>query len=316
MNRLPMNRLLLAVLIPGLLVACNQATEPTAATDGETAAADAAPAAESASDPAADPAANPAATLQAAIAGDWRDPENVLRDKYRHPLETLQFFGLQPEQTVVEITPGGGWYAEILAPYLREDGQYIAAVVDPMALPEGGGRDYQAKSKTGLESMFTSLPAQYDRARVVAFDPADPVFGEPASADLVVTFRNVHNWRMADQAQGYFEGFYEVLKPGGTLGVVEHRADGAVADDDKSGYVGQDQVIALAEDAGFDLVEKSEINANPLDTKDHPNGVWTLPPANNHEAADDAKYQAIGESDRMTLRFRKPEQNDATPPSM
>ena len=124
--------------------------------------------------------------------------------------------------------------------------------------------------------------------------------------DTVLTFRNVHNWRMGGQAEGMFKGFYEVLKPGGVLGVVEHRAKADVPVEDKSGYVGEAQVIAMAEAAGFKLEAKSEVNANPLDTKDHPNGVWTLPPSNNHDAADAAKYKAIGESDRMTLRFVKP----------
>ena len=269
-------------------------------------------AAPAAAEPAAVPAAEasaPAATdaaLDAAIAGAWRDPANIARDAYRHPGQTLAFFGIAPDQTVVEITPGGGWYAEILAPYLKEHGHYVAAVVDPMAVPEGRGRDYQQKSKDGLEKKFAEAPAQFERATVVTYDPTAPVLGEPGSADLVVTFRNVHNWRGDGQAEGMFKGFYEALKPGGTLGVVEHRASGDVADDDQSGYVGQDQVIALATAAGFELAATSEVNANPLDTKDHPNGVWTLPPVNRHDAADAAKYQAIGESDRMTLRFRKP----------
>ena len=155
--------------------------------------------------------------------------------------------------------------------------------------------------------MFASAPAQFDRATVVGYDPAAPAFGEPGSADLVVTFRNVHNWRGSGQAQGMFEGFFKVLRPGGVLGVVEHRAAAAVADDDRSGYVGQDQVIAMAEAAGFRLDATSEANANPADTRDHPNGVWTLLPSARHDAADAEKYRAIGESDRMTLRFRKPE---------
>ncbi|MFC3716148.1 class I SAM-dependent methyltransferase [Luteimonas soli] len=252
------------------------------------------------------PAQAEADALQQAIAGDWRDPANVARDRYRHPAQTLAFFGLEPGQTVVEITPGGGWYAEILAPLLRDNGHYVAAVVDPMAMEEGGGRDYQQRSKTRLEEKFAAAPAQFDQAQVVAYDPAAPVFGAPGSADVVVTFRNVHNWRSNGQAEGMFRGFFDVLKPGGVLGVVEHRAEGDVADDDKSGYVGQQQVIAMAEAAGFTLDATSEANANPKDTKDHPNGVWTLPPSNNHDDADDAKYQAIGESDRMTLRFVKP----------
>jgi predicted methyltransferase len=263
--------------------------------------------------PASDDAAAAAPTadantdaLRQAVAGDWRDPANVARDRYRHPVETLAFFGVQPGQTVVEITPGGGWYAEILAPLLREDGHYVAAVVDPMAIEAGGGRDYQQKAKSRLEAKFAAAPAQFDRARVVAYDPAAPAFGAPGSADVVLTFRNVHNWRSAGQAEGMFRGFFAVLRPGGVLGVVEHRANGDVGDGDKSGYVGLDQVVALAEAAGFRLEAKSEVNANPKDTKDYPGGVWTLPPGNRHDDADDAKYQAIGESDRMTLRFVKP----------
>ena len=253
-------------------------------------------------------ATSEASSLDSVVQGSWRDPANVARDVYRHPQQTLAFFGIAPTQTVIEITPGGGWYAEILAPYLRDNGHYIAAVVDPAAVAEGKGRDYQQKNKTTLESKFAAMPAQYGKAQVVGYDPKAPVFGPADSADLVLTFRNVHNWRMASQAEGMFKGFFAVLKPGGTLGVAEHRAKADVPADDKSGYVGEAQVIAMAEAAGFKLVEKSEVNANPRDTKDHPNGVWTLPPGNNHDAVDDAKYKAIGESDRMTLRFVKPAQ--------
>ncbi len=251
-------------------------------------------------------AADASVQLQAAVAGGWRNAANAARDPYRHPLQTLEFFGVQPQQTVIEITPGGGWYAEILAPYLRGHGRYVAAVVDPQALPAGGGRDYQQRARDGLEKKFAAAPAQFDQATVVAYDPSAPSLGASGSADLVLTFRNVHNWRSSGQAQGMFRAFFDVLKPGGVLGVVEHRAHGDVDESDKSGYVGQAQVIAMAETAGFVLDGSSEVNANPRDTKDHPNGVWTLPPSNNHDAADDAKYKAIGESDRMTLRFVKP----------
>lgn len=245
------------------------------------------------------------ASLDAAVAGSWRDPANVARDKFRHPAQTLAFFGVKPTDTVIEITPGGGWYAEILAPYLHDHGHYIAAVVDPAAVKESA-RDYYRKGKSGLEAKFAAAPPQYDRAQVVTYDPKAPVFGAPDSADFVLTFRNVHNWRAAGEAEGMFKGFYAVLKPGGTLGVVEHRAAADVGDDDRSGYVGQAQVVAMAEAAGFRLDGKSEINANPKDDRQHPNGVWTLPPSNRHDDADDARYQAIGESDRMTLRFVKP----------
>ena len=248
---------------------------------------------------------NPA--LATALKGAWRSPANVARDAYRHPAQTLSFFEVTPGESVIEITPGGGWYSEILAPYLRDNGQYIAAVVDPAAVAEGRGRDYQQKSKSSLEAKFDAGPAQYGKAKVVGYDPKAPVFGAANSVDTVLTFRNVHNWRSSGQAEGMFKGFYEVLKPGGVLGVVEHRAKADVPAADKSGYVGQAQVIALAEAAGFKLAGESEVNANPLDTKDHPNGVWMLPPSNSHEAVDAAKYKAIGESDRMTLRFVKPE---------
>ncbi len=251
-------------------------------------------------------AADAAASLERAIKGDWRTPANVARDSYRHPAETLEFFGLNPDQTVIEITPGGGWYSEILAPFLRDHGVYVAAIVDPAAVAEGSGRDYQQRSRDGLEKKFAASPALYDKAKVVAYSPAAPVFGAPGSADRVLTFRNVHNWRSAGQAEGMFKGFFDVLKPGGVLGVVEHRARRDVPADDNSGYVGEAQVIALAEAAGFRLDGKSEVNANPRDTKDHPNGVWTLPPSNNHDPEDAARYKAIGESDRMTLRFVKP----------
>ncbi|AKS14701.1 class I SAM-dependent methyltransferase [Xanthomonas campestris pv. campestris] len=247
----------------------------------------------------------PDAALQAAIDGTWRDRVYVQRDVYRHPGQTLAFFGIKPTQTVIEITPGGGWYSEILAPYLREKGKYVGAVVDPAAVPEGRSRDYAQRARDGLEKKFTAKPDIYGKPTLVAYNPTAPSFGADNSADLVLTFRNVHNWRMAGQAESMFKSFYKVLKPGGVLGVVEHRAKTDVPADDNSGYVGQAQVIAMAEAAGFTLAGKSELNANPRDTKDYPGGVWTLPPSNSHDAADAAKYKAIGESDRMTLKFVK-----------
>ncbi len=300
-----MRQVLTACALAAALAAC----APTTSAGDAAAAADspAAPQAANADAPqaAAAPRAADTDALQQAVAGSWRDPANVARDRYRHPAETLAFFGVRPGQTVVEITPGGGWYAEILAPLLRGNGRYVAAVVDPGAV-DPDDRAYQQKSKSQLEAKFAAAPAQYDQAQVVAYDPKAPVFGAPGSADVVLTFRNVHNWRSAGQAEGMFRGFFAVLKPGGVLGVAEHRAKGDVGADDESGYVGQQQVIALAEAAGFRLDGQSEVNANPKDTKDYPGGVWTLPPTNRHDAADDAKYQAIGESDRMTLRFVKP----------
>ena len=295
-----MRPVLLTALLPLALAACAPTADETADT-----AATAAPV--EASDPAAAPvqdAGDPSA-FDSVLAGDWRPPAFVQRDRYRNPAETLSFFGLEPNHTVIEITPGGGWYAEILAPYVRENGQYVAAVVDPEALPEDR-RDYPTRSLATLEALFAAHPEQFDRAQVVRYDPAAPGFGEPGSADMVVTFRNVHNWLGSGQAEGMFQGFYEVLKPGGVLGVVDHRAVDGSAEYDKSGYVGQDRMIALAEGAGFQLDASSEINSNPADTRDHPNGVWTLPPTNNHDEADADRYAGIGESDRMTLRFVKP----------
>jgi predicted methyltransferase len=289
-----MNRLLLATLVPVLLAAC-ASTQDTSSNMSAAAEANAATSA-----PAVD-----AAALDAAISGDWRSADNRARDAYRHPRETLQFFGVEPDDTVIEITPGGGWYSEILAPYLAR-GQYVAAVIDPASQDNDKARAYYTKAHDGLKAKFAGDAARFGSATTVAFDPKQPSFGAPGSADVALTFRNVHNWRMDGNAEAMFKGFFEVLKSGGTLGVVEHRAKTDVPADDKSGYVGQAQVIALAQAAGFELAAQSEVNANPRDTKNHPNGVWTLPPAKRHDAADAAKYMAIGESDRMTLRFRKP----------
>lgn len=290
-------RLLLATAIAALLAGCGQGgTSPQAE-------APATPAAETVT-----PAA-PAQTLtplQTAIAGSWRSEANVARDAWRHPEQTLQFFGIQPNMRVIEITPGGGWYTEILAPWLAAEGQFVGALIDPGSSTSESARNYYSDSNQKLRDKLAAEPDQYGKAELVEFSLADPHFGEPQSADAVLTFRNVHNWINAGAAPSMFKGFFEVLKPGGVLGLVEHRANGDVPEGDRSGYMSEQQVVAMATAAGFVLEEKSEINANPADTKDHPNGVWTLPPGNRHEAEDDAKYQAIGESDRMTLRFRKP----------
>ncbi len=243
------------------------------------------------------------AALSAAIAGNWRDAKNTARDVYRHPRETLTFFGVKSNQTVVEITPGAGWYSEILAPYLQAKGQYVAALAKASDPNSYGGRNNKA-----LNDKFAADKTRYGKVKIVEFDPKAPSFGAPGSVDTVLTFRNVHNWVDAGTAESYFKAFYSALKPGGTLGVADHRAKpGTDLEKMKeSGYLTEALVIKLATDAGFKLDAKSEVNANPKDTADHPNGVWTLPPTNRHDAADDAKYKAIGESDRMTLRFVKP----------
>lgn len=242
-----------------------------------------------------------AAQLDRAMAGDWRPAAERARDKYRHPKATLQFFGIQPDQTVIEITPGAGWYSAILAPLLRDNGHYIAAV-------KASNGDEAQRNQAALRARFAANPAAYDQARIVSFDPHTPVFGPAGSADMVLTFRNVHNWTMADTAPAMFRAFFTVLRPGGILGVVDHRAaDDASLDEIKgSGYLPTRYVVKLATDAGFKLEDESEVNANPQDTKDYPKGVWTLPPTLALGQQDRAKYLAIGESDRMTLRFVKP----------
>ena len=237
------------------------------------------------------------------LGGNWRVPQNAARDQYRHPEQTLTFFGLRPDQTVIEITPGNGWYSELLAPLLKDKGHYVAAIVDPAI------SDYAKKSADSLKQKYAADPAHYGKVEVVAYSPQAPVFGKPGSADTVLTFRNVHNWVDAGNEAATFKAFYEVLKPGGTLGVVDHRAKpGTTAkDNEKNGYLPTDYVVKLAQQAGFKLAGESEINANPKDTKDYPDGVWTLPPALVKGEQDKAKYLAIGESDRMTLRFIKPD---------
>jgi predicted methyltransferase len=244
-----------------------------------------------------------AAQLDTVLAGAWRPAADRARDVYRHPKATLQFFGIQPDQTVVEIDPGTGWYSEILAPLLRDNGRYIAAEPAPSSSAEAQRDD------AALRAKFAADPAEYGKAVIVTYDPRMPVFGKPGSADAVLTFRNVHNWVQAGTAPAMFKGFFAVLRPGGVLGVVEHRAAaGASLDAVKgSGYLPVAYVEKLATAAGFKLDGSSEINANPKDTRDYPKGVWTLPPTLAMGATDRARYVAIGESDRMTLRFVKPE---------
>ena len=244
------------------------------------------------------------AKIAAVLAGNWREDVNKARDQYRHPQQTLEFFGLKPGMSLIEITPGAGWYAEVLAPLMKDDGSYTAAVMTP-GKPDGEA----ARNLAAMQKMFAGNPAEYGKAKIVEFDPKTPNLGAPGSADMVVTFRNVHNWVMADTAPSMFKAFFDVLKPGGVLGVVDHRAtSGADLDKVKStGYLPEDYVIKLATDAGFKLDGKSEINANPKDDHDHPKGVWTLPPTLALGDKDKDKYLAIGESDRMTLRFVKPE---------
>ena len=246
--------------------------------------------------------------ITAALAGEWRSPENKARDQYRHPRQTLQFFGVSPDKTVIEITPGAGWYTEVLAPMLKEKGRYVAVLNDATKLPNERSQAFYGKMNSALKTRVADNAGIFGSPTFVEIDPAAPVLGEAGSADIVLTFRNVHNWVMADQEAAMFEAFFEVLKPGGVLGVVEHRAqaDAEFEKIKKSGYLPEEYVINLALKAGFVLDARSEINANPKDTKDHPGGVWNLPPTLSLKEKDREKYIAIGESDRMTLRFKKP----------
>ncbi len=242
--------------------------------------------------------------LSAAVAATTRTPANVARDRHRHPGETLAFFGVKPTDTVVEIWPGGGWYTEILAPYLASGGGRLYTVA-----PEWG--------RNGINKLKSANAALYGSVLVADF----PAFDDKAtrvpdgSADVVLTFRNVHNWKMGyrrDDKQDYsaeaFRQIFAMLKPGGVLGIVDHRLPESASDERErtSGYIKVSTVRKLAEAAGFRLAASSEINANPKDTTEHPEGVWTLPPTLGLGDTDRAKYVAIGESDRMTLKFVRP----------
>ena len=243
--------------------------------------------------------------LKAAIAGKDRTPANAARDSARHPYETLTFFGIKPNMTVVELAPGGGWYTEILAPYLRDNGKLIVAGESPTSTNEAARR-YAARMTTKLESN----PGMYGKVQRGVFEVPTATYNiaQAGSADLVVTFRNIHNWTGEGDAKvnAIFKNVYTVLKPGGVFGVVEHRAPAGKPVDPKSGYLHEAAVIKMVEAAGFKLAAKSEVNANPKDTADHVKGVWSLPPVLANKDVDREKYMAIGESDRMTLKFVKP----------
>jgi len=251
---------------------------------------------------AADAAPDP---LEAAIASPARTPKFVTRDVYRHPLETLRFFGLRPDQSVVEIWPGRGWYMEILAPYLRERGKYYAAIE-----ADSGGTDNEAtENEKFIRKKIADDPARFGKVIVTNLHPPELTeICPPGTADVVLTFRNVHNWLESGTQQAQFDTFFKALKPGGVLGVVEHRAKpgASMQEMSKSGYVDEAYVKKLAANAGFRFDAASPVNDNPKDTKDYPQGVWTLPPTLTLGEKDKAKYLAIGESDRMTLRFVKP----------
>lgn len=246
-------------------------------------------------------------TLSSIAEGQHRKKEEKARDQFRHPAETLTFFGVQNDMTVVEIWPGGGWYTNVIAPYLATgEGVYYAASFDP----NSGDRARQAIQR--FQDKFQSNDDLYGDVRLTSLDGT---IAPEGSADMVLTFRNVHNWMQNGKAKDNFNKFFVALKPGGVLGVVEHRAsEEGESTDGTDGYVKESTVRNYAEAAGFIFEESSEINSNALDTKDHPFGVWTLPPVRRSSKVrgvaepgfDREKYDAIGESDRMTLKFRKP----------
>jgi predicted methyltransferase len=239
-----------------------------------------------------------------AVAGEHRSAEAHARDEFRHPVETLDFFGVEENMTVVELWPGSGWYTEILAPLLRERGRLVVA-----SFGEGAEPEYRARLHAELGEKFDANPDLYDKVEVVTLAPPDAVqLGEPESADRVLTFRNTHNWIQAGVEEDVYRAAFEVLKPGGVFGVVQHRGNPGtdVAASALLGYVPEQHVIDLAAQVGFELAESSEINANPKDTKDYEQGVWTLPPTYRLKEQDRERYAAIGESDRMTLKFVKP----------
>jgi predicted methyltransferase len=248
--------------------------------------------------------ADDATKLQQILAGDHRSAANKARDAFRHPAETLEFFGLRSDMTLIEILPGGGWYAEILAPFMKDSGTYYAAHFSP-----NSHLAYQPPMLQQFQQRVAGDPDLYGGTLITTlYPPAETDIAPPDSADMALTFRNVHNWIMAGNQREHFAAFYRALKPGGILGVVEHRAPegSSMAVMETTGYVTEAYVKELAAEAGFEFVASSEVNANSRDTKNYPEGVWTLPPTLRLADQDRDRYLAIGESDRMTLKFRKP----------
>jgi predicted methyltransferase len=242
--------------------------------------------------------------LEKLMVGDHRSAANIARNESRHSIETLGFFGLKSDMTLIEIGPSGGWYTEILAPYMRDHGHYYGAHFSP-----NSRNIQQRRSLENFEAKLGTSPDLYGKAIIRNLHPPhETAIGPEKGADIALTFRNVHNWMARGLEQDFFNAFYDNLKPGGILGVIEHRAP---ANSNKqymidSGYVSEAYVKQLADSAGLKFVESSEINSNKRDTKDHPEGVWTLPPNYRMGDIDRGKYAAIGESDRMTLKFIKP----------
>lgn len=254
------------------------------------------------------PASSAELTLDAAVGNPARSAKFVTRDKARHPLDELAFFGLTPHSTVVEIWPGGGYWTEILAPFLRDHGVYYVAL-------QGKGGDEAADTEADKLNALFRNKVEADKPTYGKITPTLLGVGQfdiapPGSADVVLSFRNLHNWLKDGFASDALAAFYRALKPGGVLGLEDHRGQRNSPQDPKAadGYVRQDYAIALAEKAGFEFVGSSEINANPKDTANWPKGVWTLPPRFALGDEDRAKYAAIGEADNFVLKFRKPAQ--------
>ncbi|MCA9218933.1 MAG: class I SAM-dependent methyltransferase [Planctomycetales bacterium] len=244
------------------------------------------------------------AKVKAALASSVRSDDERARDAFRHPLETLKFFGLKDDMAVMEIWPSGGWYTKVIAPVLKDHGKYVAAHWDPDAPSE-----FMKKAVASYKEMLAANES-LSKTEVAVLNPStNKMTPVPAgSLDMVVTFRNIHNWMASGAQDAMFKSFYDSLKPGGYLGVVEHRASADKEQDPKaeSGYVREDYAVALAEKAGFKKVAASDVNNNAKDTKDYPKGVWTLPPNYREGDMDREKFTAIGESDRFTLLFQKP----------
>ncbi len=244
------------------------------------------------------------ARLAWAIAGPHRSPQNRARDAYRHPQETLAFFGITKESHVIELWPGAGWYTEILAPFLRDAGKLSVTNFDP-AKTQGDMKQWA----TSYEDKLKAAPSLYGKVEVLhVAPPNDFNLGPDGSADFVLTFRNLHNWMQGGFEKNVLAAAFKVLKKGGVFGMEEHRAD-PDADrktTEETGYVSEKLAIELVESVGFKLAGKSDVNANPKDDHKHEGGVWALPPVLRNGDKDKAKYQAIGESDRMTLKFVKP----------
>ena len=247
-------------------------------------------------------AAAPDPVLVRAVASSERTPRFAARDRARHPVEELTFIGVKPDMTVIELWPGGGYWTEILAPYLRDAGHYIAGLAP--IVPDGE----ENATTQAWQKNIQGKPAFFGPVKTVWFGKDAYDIGAPESADLVLTFRNLHNWVGDGYAEAALAACFRVLKPGGVLGIEDHRGRNDKPQDPKveSGYLREDYAIGLAEKAGFRLVGKSEINANPRDTKDWVDGVWTLPPTLSQGDRDRAKYVAIGEADNFVLKFEKP----------